>query len=205
MVTQSVTTRETEKGEPVWDIARLFPNQGAWSEHEYLSLPTNHLIEFAQGYIEVLPMPTTSHQRVVLYLYRLLLSFLEQRKLGEAITAPLPVRLWEGKYREPDVVVMLREHLDRIKEQYWETPDLVMEVVSPNNREHDLEVKRDEYARAGIPEYWIVDPEEGRVTVLVLTDGRYQVHDEFSSGKTAHSTLLEGFEVRVDDIWAAAG
>lgn len=193
-----------QQSEPAWDVARLFPSQGQWSEQEYLALPTNHLVEFSDGRVEVLPMPTTSHQRIVLYLYRLLASFLEVSGRGSVLTAPLPVRLWEGKYREPDVVVMLAEHEERIREQYWDVPDLVIEVVSPVNRAHDTEIKRREYAQAGIPEYWIVDPEEATITVLTLGVGEYVVDGAFAAGETVQSRLLSGFEVSVDDVWAAA-
>ena len=193
-----------EAAEPVWDIAHLFPHQGAWSEEEYLTLETNHLVEFSHGHLEVLPMPTETHQLIVLYLYRTLLAFVESRALGVVLVAPLPVRLWAGKYREPDLVLMLAEHADRRHEQYWETPDLVMEVVSRDYRRHDLQTKRREYAQAGIPEYWIVDPEDERITVLVLKDERYAVYGEFGKGEVARSSLLPGFEVSVDEVWAAA-
>jgi hypothetical protein len=77
---------------PTWEIATLFPNQGQWSEADYLALDTNHLVELADGRLEVLPMPTTSHQWIVLYLYGLLKAFAHP-KLGLVLTAPLPVRL----------------------------------------------------------------------------------------------------------------
>ncbi len=78
-------------------------------------------------------------------------------------------------------------------------PDLVMEVVSENNRRHDLVTKRDEYAEAGIPEYWIVDPQEGTITVYVLRPRRktYAEHGVFAKGTHATSLVLPGFEVNV--------
>ncbi|HHH42319.1 MAG TPA: Uma2 family endonuclease [Chloroflexi bacterium] len=106
--------------------------------------------------------------------------------------------------REPDIAVMLAEHAHRRHEQYWEVPDLVVEVVSPENRRHDLETKRREYAQAGIPEYWIVDPQEEQITVLTLEGERYTVHGTFGRGTVARSALLSGFEVAVDDVWDAA-
>ena len=51
-------------GEPTWDVARLFPTQGNWSESEYLALETNQLVEFSHGFVEFLPMPTLTHQRI---------------------------------------------------------------------------------------------------------------------------------------------
>ncbi|MBI3463073.1 MAG: Uma2 family endonuclease, partial [Planctomycetes bacterium] len=81
---------------------------------------------------------------------------------------------------------------------------LVMEVVSEGaeSRKRDLETKRREYAAAGIPEYWIVDPEEQKVTVLTLDGGTYRVHGEFRPGETATSVLLRGFAVAVRDVFA---
>ena len=74
-----------------------------------------------------------------------------------------------------------------------------LEVVSPGNRPHDFETKRREYAEAGIPEYWMVDPEENGITVLVLDPGEtlYREHGRFSSGSRATSVLLPGFSVDV--------
>src|SRR4051812_32636634 len=90
--------------QPAWDIARIYPNQGVWDEGDYLALHTNHLVEFSDGHIEVLKMPTMSHQLIVQYLCNLLLAFAAPRKLGTPLFAPLRVRLRKGKYREPDVV-----------------------------------------------------------------------------------------------------
>ncbi|RMF37366.1 MAG: Uma2 family endonuclease, partial [Chloroflexi bacterium] len=183
----------------------LFPRQGTWSEEEYLALPTNRLVEFSEGHIEVLPMPTQVHQLIVAYLYRRLWAFLERHLPGAmALFAPLPIQLWPGKYRAPDIAVMLAEHAHRRHERYWEAPDLVVEVVSPENRRHDLETKRREYAQAGIPEYWIVDPEAKQITVLTLKGEQYVVHGGFGPGSVARSVVLPGFEVAVDDVWAAA-
>jgi Uma2 family endonuclease len=194
-------TRPIGEPEPTWEVAYLFPAQGTWSEEEYLSLSTNQLVEFSHGNLEVLPMPTTSHQLLVLYLYGLVLAFTTSRDLGTVLVAALPVRLWRGKFREPDVIFMLKEHAKRIGEQYWKGADLVMEVVSGEgkNRRRDLVTKRQEYARAGIPEYWIVDPQEEQITVLRLAGKRYGVHGTFARGMVATSHLLPGFTVNVTE------
>ena len=189
--------------EPAWEIARLFPNQGHWSEEEYLALDRNQLVEFSHGHVEVLPMPTTTHQRIVAMLYRTLMTFVMNNTLGEALFAPLRVRLWPGKYREPDLVFMLAEHRERISDACWDGADLVIEVVSDEFRRHDLETKRFEYARAGIPEYWIVDPLEAKITVLRLDEDHYVVHGEFPRGSMATSALLAGFGVNVSDVFDA--
>jgi Uma2 family endonuclease len=200
-MSRSTSPRPPGTPEPAWDIARLFPDQGYWSEDDYLELDTNHLVEFTDGHIEVLPMPKTSHQRIVQYLSNALSTFATSRDLGTALFAPLRVRLRKNKYREPDVVFMLAEHADRIGEDYWDGADLVMEVVSadPESRERDLERRRKDYAEAGISEYWIVDPQERKITVLKVTGKGYAVHGEYGVGARAESVLLPGFGVEASD------
>ena len=158
--------------EPAWDVARLFPAQGSWSVNDYMDLTdlTNQLVEYTDGHIEVMDMPTQAHQLLVRFLIDALRAFVEPRHLGEVLFAPLRVRIGANKFREPDVVFMHRDHAGRRGEDFWEGADLVMEVVSKNpiGRRRDTETKRLDYAEAGIPEYWIVDPTELFVTVLTL-------------------------------------
>jgi Uma2 family endonuclease len=199
------TTRTTaHRAEPTWEVAYLFPTQGNWSEEDYLALDRNHLIELSDGCLEVLPMPTMSHQVLVLSLYRLLLAFTTDRDLGTVLVAPLRVRLWRDKFREPDVLFLLKEHSARMGNEYWTGADLVMEVVSgeEEDRRRDLVTKRREYARAGVAEYWIVDPLEERIAVLRLAGKRYVVHGEFAPGVAADSALLPGFTVDVTEAFA---
>ncbi|MCY4080096.1 MAG: Uma2 family endonuclease [Caldilineaceae bacterium] len=190
--------------ELTWEIAQLFPAQGHWSEEEYLALDTNHLIEFSQGQLKVLPFPTFSHQRLVAFLYRLLLGYVEDRGLGVVMFAPLRIQLGHGKFREPDLVFMAAEHVDRLGEQFWRGADLVMEIVSPDDPERDKVTKRREYAQSGIPEYWIVDPADSSIIVLILQGQEYALHGEFAAGEAASSVLLEGFKVDVDDVFSEA-
>jgi Uma2 family endonuclease len=193
-------------GEPPWEIALLFPIQGNWTEDEYLELESagNRLIELSDGCIEVLPMPNFAHQRIVKFLVFVLEQFVLARGRGEVLFAPLPVRLWPGKLREPDILF-----LEPGRGEYRGRPegaDLVIEVVSEGdeNRRRDLEVKPADYAAAGIPEYWIVDPEREQITVLVLDEKKYREHGVFGVADTATSVLLDGFSVSVADVFAAA-
>lgn len=190
-------------GQPPWDIARLYPLQGAWSEAEYLALNGNQMVEFTDGVVEVLPIPTTLHQRIVAFLYSALNAFVEARNLGEVLFSPLPVRLRQGKYREPDVVFMRTQHAKRIRDKYWQRPDLVMEVVSDDaeSRDRDTRVKKAEYLRARIPEYWIIDPRNQQIQVLYLKGRRYVRAVEAGRGEKAASVLLKGFEVEVDQVF----
>jgi len=187
--------------EPTWEIAKLFPPQGQWTEEEYLELDTNHLIEFSDGFLDFLPMPTIFHQLILQFIYESLKSFVAAEKLGTVVTAGYKVRLRSGKFREPDILFITTAHQSRIRTQYCTRADLVIEVVSDKKRAHDVRKKRLEYARAGIPEYWIVDPQKERITVLVkkAKDRSYTEHGTFAKGTRAASKLLPGFSVDVTE------
>ena len=148
-------------------------------------------------------MPTQTHQAIAFLLSRLLHTFAKAAAIGYVLPAALRVRLWERKYREPDVVFMLSHHAQRRHDSYWDGADLVMEVVSnaPEDRRRDLVTKRREYAQAGIPEYWIVDPQNQTVVVLWLEGKQYRQHGLFGPGEMATSLLLPGFAVAVDEVF----
>ena len=188
---------------PAWAVATLFPAQGSWSERDYLELPTNRLVELSDGSIEVLPVPTRDHQKIVAFLFESLRAFVVSRKLGEVYFSPLPLHLWPGKYREPDVIFVRADNAKALQGEYLEGADLVMEVVSADDPERDWVKKREEYARAGIPEYWVVDPHAGRLTVFVLKGESYSVHAELGKDGDATSVLLPGFRVRVAEALSA--
>jgi Uma2 family endonuclease len=190
--------------EPAWDIARLFPAQGSWSEEEYLELTGNRLVELSHGVVEVLPMPTDSHQAMVAFLYAALHAYVSARGLGKARFAPLRLRLAPSKFREPDILFLAVERDHLRGEKYWSGADVVMEVVSDDDRQRDLVTKRREYAAAGIDEYWIVDPLEQRITVLCREGDAYIEHGAFVRGQQASSRRLPGFALAVADVLTAA-
>jgi Uma2 family endonuclease len=200
MATKTITVHmPDDHAEPAWEVALLFPAQGEWSEDDYLWLTdhTRGMVEFTDGHVEVLPMPTDEHQRIVLFLYRALYAFLAARGLGIVLVAPLRLRLRTGRYREPDLLLLLSANDPRRSNRYWTGADLVLEVVSPDDPQRDLVRKRREYARAGVPEYWIVNPASEQILVLRLAGTAYVEHGVFTRGTQANSALLEGFTVAV--------
>ena len=182
----------------------LLPLRGLWTEEQYLALTdqTNHLIEFTDGRIEVLPMPTSSHQVILLLLYDLFRAVVS-RNGGKVLVAPLRLRVRPGKVREPDILMLLDTSDPRYQDAYWLGADLVVEVVSPDGSRRDTEEKVLDYAEAGIPEYWIVNPLDTTITVLVLDGPAYRRHGLFRRGERATSHLLPGFSVSVDEVFDA--
>lgn len=195
----------TTEGKLVWQAAGLeidlLPLQGLWTEEQYLRLTdqTNHLIEFTNGDVEVLPMPTRKHQAISRYLFLAFLAFVQPRG-GTVFYAPLRVRIAAGRFREPDLVLLLDVNDPRNQNAFWLGADLVVEIVSPDHVERDTSLKRTDYAEARIPEYWIVNPEEQTITVLKLIDGTYVAHGIFHRGDMATSSLLQGFMASVQGV-----
>ncbi|MDB5296876.1 MAG: hypothetical protein JWO31_2859 [Phycisphaerales bacterium] len=187
-------------GEPVWEIAELFPEQGGWGERQYLALRTNRLVEFDNGSIEILPVPTKTHQLIVALLYELLKAFVAGD--GRVFFAPYRLRIPTGRYREPDVLYLTPAQDRQAGEEFTAAADLVMEVVSPDDPERDYVKKRADYAAAGVPEYWVVDAADRQILVLRLEAGEYVEHGRSGPGARAASCRLPGFGVAVDDVLA---
>ncbi|HDI00766.1 MAG TPA: Uma2 family endonuclease [Firmicutes bacterium] len=170
-------------------------------EEGYFSLPeVGRIVELTDGRIAMPPHPTHTHQITVGKLYRRMIEYVEVNNLGIVQIAPLPVRLWPGKIREPDILFVAKGHEDRIGEQVYGVPDLVVEVVSAHSRETDYGERKGEYERAGIREYWIVDPDEGTISAYVLREKKYELLGRWKKGEVVRSETLDGFEVAVEDI-----
>ena len=186
-------------------ILELLPDQGDLREEDYLWL-TDHArrpIEFADGVIEVLPMPTRGHQLLLKFLLRLFEARIEPTG-GIVLFAPLRLRLRAAKFREPDLLVLLDARDPRNGERYWTGADLVVEIVSADNPACDLVEERRDYAGAGIPEYWIVNPLERTVLVLALDGDHYREHGSFGDGAIAASALVPALAVDVAALFAVA-
>ena len=160
----ATVARQTDRGLRIvttddCTVADLSALQRFWTEAQYLAL-TNHshrLIEFTDGCIEVLPMPTQRHQAISRFLFLALVAAVRDRG-GDVFYAPLRLRIRDGKFREPDIMLVRKVGDARCRDEFWTGADLVVEVVSPDDPYRDLVEKRIDYAEAGIPEYWIVNP-----------------------------------------------
>jgi Uma2 family endonuclease len=185
------------------EIAELFPEQGDWSEKEYLALQTSRLVEFDNGVIEALPMPKKIHGIIITFLMKAIAAYIEARKLGGLVLPPgYKIRIPGGKFREADITYLTPEQDAQSNEDFTNLAELVIEVVSSDDPNRDYVKKRSEYAQAGVQEYWIVDRDERRVTVLRLDGDTYSQHGCFGSGQLATSVVFAGFSVSVDEALA---
>jgi Uma2 family endonuclease len=191
---------QTEK-----DVIYDFFREEFWSDEAYLVFANNfnRQIELSNGKVYVLPMPSLSHQRILRRFVERANAWLAQTKSGECLFASHPIRLWPGKYREPDAMIWRSEHRDRMGEQESSPPDLAIEIVSPSNELYDTETKFKEYALASVAEYWIVNPKTQRISIHALEGREYKLLAHYGAGEKAKSAIFPGFEIAVDDLFAA--
>lgn len=138
-----------------------------YADLERLRERRDERLELIDGELVVTPSPTPMHQRVSRRLHRLLEQFIIDANLGEFFGAPLDVHLASDTVVQPDLIVVLNDRSLLVTERNVEgPPSLVIEIISPSTRHIDRGVKRDVYARYGVPEYWLIDPEHESVTIF---------------------------------------
>lgn len=167
------------------------PTGGKWTCEDLSSLPDDGTrYEIIEGEPYILPSPTWDHQMIQMNLVRLLLP-MDDRISAMLRVSPISIFISGIHLVEPDLLVVTQERQHLISERGFEgSPDLIIEILSPSNRAHDTQLKRELYARGGVTEYWIVDPDAKSIEVLVLKGEEYRtlVHAEGKTG--VKSTVL---------------
>ena len=136
---------------------------------DYCLLPEDKRYYLIDGELYMAPAPSSRHQRLPLKLARLLADFIEGHGLGEVYIAPLDVILSEEDVLQPDLLFVTQERRGIVSERGCEgPPDLVVEILSPATEQRDRELKRKVYAKFGVPEYWLVDPQAESIEVMAL-------------------------------------
>ena len=144
---------------------------------DYLAFPDDGLRhEIIDGVHYVTASPFTYHQTLSRRIQFQLYTQIELRGLGEVFDAPTCLQLSEVDIVEPDLVIVLRDNHTIIQRAKIDgIPDLIVEILSPSTAARDRGVKQEIFRRAGVPEYWIVDPDEHVVDQFVLRSERYEL------------------------------
>ena len=172
------------------------------TEDDFWLLPDNqNRYEIIGGELFVAPPPTVDHQNASQYLSVAMYHAVDVKRTGWVRAAPIGVRLSPEDIVQPDLIVMSSERSARpTGKLIADRPDLVVEILSPSNRRHDLVKKRAQYRTFGIPEYWIVDPSARSVEVFVLVEGEYvsTPHEH----EFAVSQMFPAIEIDVEHLFS---
>ena len=180
------------------------PEQGKWTYNEYAAISEDGQFEVVNGVMYMSPSPGWDRQSILGEIFAHLRSFVRVADLGIVGMAPFDIELSSHTVVQPDVFVLLKEHRNRLtKARMLGAPDLVVEIASPSTARHDLHEKQDAYARAGVSEYWVVNPDAQTVELLVLRNGAYHSLGLFAGEATLPSVIVPGFPVQVSQFFVA--
>jgi len=168
---------------------------------DYLALPDGVRAELVGGELYVTPSPSLDHQEVVLTLGSALRDHARERGAGTVAIAPVDVHLPSGDVVQPDVLFVAREGSARLRTWVYGVPDLLIEVVSPTHAERDRDLKRRLYERNGVPEYWIVDPQEGSIEVLRHDGNRLQPSGYLEGDATLETPTFPDLALDLRDVF----
>jgi Uma2 family endonuclease len=176
------------------------PRQGFWTYAAYAALPDDgKRYESVQGVLMMSPAPEPAHQGVEGKIYRYLCSQVFDTKRGLVLHAPTDVVLSEHTTVQPDVLVLLKEHLDRLqKKRIVGAPDLAVEVISPGSAAYDRFAKYAVYEQAGVPEYWLVNSRMQTIEVFTLEEGAYHSLGLFRDEQCLTSQIVPDITVAVN-------
>jgi Uma2 family endonuclease len=175
------------------------------TREDYLGGPeTLRRRDVVGGVVRDAPAPAYSHQRTVTDLVCLLQAHVRAHGLGHVCVAPVDVVLDTDNVLvvQPDLIFVSRDRLGIVRNQVWGAPDLVVEVLSPGTRRHDLQDKLGWYAHYGVRECWLVDKDERAITVHVFSAGHANVR-AYGADDDIASNVLPQFQLRVRDAFDA--
>lgn len=165
-------------------------------------------VEVINGEVVMMSPPLREHQRISGALFAKLYHFLEGKQC-QVYAAPFAVRPFEAEGDRPeDVDTMVEPDItvvcdpDKLDKYGCKgAPDFIIEILSPSTRRMDLSVKFRLYQRAGVREYWILDPDTKTVQVFRIEDGRYDAPDVYTAGAVVPSGIWDGFGIDLTTVF----
>ncbi|MFS0644031.1 Uma2 family endonuclease [Siminovitchia sp. 179-K 8D1 HS] len=170
--------------------------------NDYAAIDDGNTYELVDGHLELMsPAPTIIHQLVSGELFKKFSQSCESDYI--ILPAPVDVILAPTEVRQPDLAIVHRNRLDILSQRAVEgAPDLVVEILSPGTLKRDKIDKLRTYAKYGIPEYWIVDPEAGVLEEYVLDKERYELNNIFQEEEMVNSPNIRCISFTMTQIMA---
>ncbi|MDO8141364.1 MAG: Uma2 family endonuclease [Candidatus Brocadiales bacterium] len=172
-----------------------------YNYQDYLQLPEDKRYEIIDGDLFKVPSPNESHQRIVTNILYILVNYVRRNKMGAIYCAPFDILFSDEDIVQPDVIFVSNENKKVItKDNIKGSPDLLVEMLSPSTSRRDIGIKKKLYARHGVREYWIVDPERETVDVLRLK-GREFESKRYGIPDCLSSNVIKGLMIEVKEIF----
>jgi len=182
------------------------PESLRFTYEDYVLLPEDRRYEVIDGELYLTPAPTPYHQLVKQRIEQHLLEHVQSSNLGVVLDAPCDVVLSRFDVLQPDIFFIAADRLSIMGEKYIsEAPDLVVEVLSPGTRKRDRVFKAKQYARFGVREMWIADPDRKTIEVLVNTEEGFRREAAYVGDDVLRSSILPGLEVPLSRVFRPLG
>ena len=180
------------------------PRYRRFTVADYRALPDGApRYQLIRGSFVMAPAPNRFHQEIVSNLFYLLSSWIRKHDLGKLYVAPFDVHLTDIDVYQPDLAYFSTDRLRYLTDAGADgPPDLVVEVLSPRTAEIDREVKREIYARTGVRELWLVDPDNQSMAVYHLREDATAPAHTLTPGDTLTTPLLDGLTIPVERVFA---
>ncbi len=187
-------------------FAPPLPPRERMTEEEYVAwaFAQEFESEWVDGKVITMSPISQEHDRIFSWFLRVLADFVEEHDLGSVHGSEFQIRLATvPSRREPDLLFVSRARAGQLRKNHLEgPPDMLVEIVSPESVHRDWDEKPAEYERAGVPEYWIVDPLSQRAQLQVLSKaGKYEIEPERDGWLV--SVAVPGFRLKSEWFWPA--
>ncbi len=186
----------------VTETAEITATKLTCQDYFDLDAPEGTRYELIDGVLTMAAAPNEAHQIASMMLGTWMNAFSHANALGLVLHAPYDVVLSDTDVVQPDILFVSNERAHiRTPANIQGAPDLVVEVISPSSERRDWRIKRELYARHGVREYWLIDPINRIIWLMLLRRGVLEIVGTYGEGDTVSSTALAGFSVKVDDIF----
>ena len=163
----------------------------------------HHIYELLDGEIVKYSAPESQHQLVLANLHLMVGSHINQKRLGRMLFTPFNILTNKHSAPQPDLLFVATKNLKIIEKKcVMGAPDLVVEIISPGSVVRDRVQKKEIYEKAGIPEYWIVDPKYALVEVYQHTASGYTLFHDVEGEGVVKSRIIKGLKIDVADIFS---
>jgi Uma2 family endonuclease len=197
-------TEETEN-----KVSEPYSEYGKYSYADYLTWQMDEMVEIIKGKVfkSAAAAPRRIHQKVSLIISNKIFNFLENKSC-EVYTAPFDVRLPIKSKKNEDIFTVVQPDISVVCDSSKldeagciGAPDLIIEILSPGSNRKELKYKYEVYEESGVKEYWVIHPNEQTLLVYTLSNGKYLASRFYTPGDIVPSECIEGFVLKLDDVF----